>query len=122
MSLAQQVAAIEAENAALKARVAILEQRLALDEPEIAGIDYMIHYRLPRQQAEVLYRLVASNGRPVSREGIEAAITQRDHRADLSPNHVRVIIHHLRKAIGRDAIETIPRVGWRISPEFGRAA
>jgi DNA-binding response OmpR family regulator len=122
MSLATQVAALEAENAALKERLAILQQRLNLDEPEVAGLDLMIRYRLPRQQAETLRVLLAAKGRPVSRYGIEAAVTLRDHRAEPSRNFVSVLIHNLRKTLGPDAIETIEGIGWRISPNFRVAA
>lgn len=116
MTLSSQVAALEAENAALKARLAVLERGVGPED--FTGVEWMLRHRLPRQQAEVLQALLAARGRPVGRWALAAALTVRDHAADQSPKIVDVLLCKLRKRLGAGVIETVPGAGWRIDRKW----
>lgn len=116
-SLAAQVAALEAENAALKARLRLLEEGFGPED--MIGVDLMVRHRLPRQQAEILHALMAARGRPVSRWNLAATLTVRDHAIDHDVKIVDVLICKLRKKVGKGYIETIKGVGWRFNASAG---
>ena len=122
MSLAQQVAAMEAENAHLRAEVKILQDRLTMLEPDAEEVRLMVKHRLTRGEAALLTRLISAKPRAVDRYALEAAIPARDHAADRNVKIVDVLLCKLRKKLGRQVIETLPGIGWRINPQWQQQA
>jgi DNA-binding response OmpR family regulator len=118
MSLANMAAALEAENAALQAEVAMLRQRLAMAEPDSMEVQLMVEHRLTRGEAALLTRLISAKPRAVDRYTLEAAIPARDHAGDRNVKIVDVLLCKLRKKLGREVIQTLPGVGWRIAPDW----
>lgn len=122
MSLSAMAAALEEENARLQAEVQVLRLRLAVTELQTTDVELMLRHKLTRGEASVLATLIAADGRYVDRYRLEAAIPARDHSVDRNVKIVDVLLTGLRKKLGRNVVETMYGLGWRIGPEWRRAA
>ena len=68
---------------------------------------------LTKKEFDLLWLLIRSNGRVVSRETILSRLW--DYAADIETRTVDVHIRSLRKKIGEDVIETVVGVGYKFS-------
>ena len=118
MSLAAQVAALEAELQRKDALISLLVMRIEADGGEVAEVELMVRHRLTRGEASVLLALLSARPRTIDRYNLEAAIPARDHARDRNVRIVDVLVCRLRKKIGREVIETVPGRGWRIAPSW----
>lgn len=69
--------------------------------------------RLSRREFAILHALVDRPGRILSRAQLEERLY--GWQEDVESNAVEVHIHHLRAKLGRDAIQTVRGVGYRVA-------
>jgi two-component system, OmpR family, response regulator QseB len=69
--------------------------------------------RLSRREFSILHALVERPGRILSRAQLEERLY--GWQEDVESNAVEVHIHHLRAKLGRDAIQTVRGVGYRVA-------
>lgn len=68
--------------------------------------------RLPPKEHQILELLIQAGGRPVSRERLTRRLYGFDQ--DVDSNTLEVHVHGLRKLLGRDRIETVRGLGYRL--------
>lgn len=101
------------------AMIAILKGALAADGAELPDLSGAWEWGLTAQQSAVLGVLMRVYPHAVLSEDIGPRMPGRYHdREDVSPNAVSVAICYLRKALGRDSIQTRYGGGYRLSDAF----
>lgn len=83
--------------------------------------DVQRKWNLTRQRVEILMILYRARGRTVTHDFIHRNMAQcgfHTTRDDTLPELVKVQVCHLRRALGRDAIETVWGHGYALSPEM----
>lgn len=73
-------------------------------------------FRITRGPAWLLERLVTADGRLLRRGALKAAMRLAGEGRALDPAQIDAYADQVRLAIGADAIETVDRQGWRITP------
>ena len=79
------------------------------------------HWKLTPQRVEILMMLYRARGRTVAHDFIHRNMAQcgfHTTRDDTLPDLVKVQVCHLRRALGKDAIETVWGHGYALSPEM----
>ena len=72
---------------------------------------------LSTREFDLLHALMRSAGRVLSREQLEQQMYSWGH--EVESNAIEVHIHHLRRKLQADAIETVRGVGYRVNPQPG---
>lgn len=95
-----------------------LRERLRQRE-QVSGLslanELMGPWGLTRQQARLVEALVAGEGRVVSRASLGWAISPRPE--ELHEKHLDVVVCHVRRKLGRDAIRTFNGAGYAMPVE-----
>lgn len=106
---------------ALRDRVAELESELGLRRQAelmhaLALVGRELSDRRAPSASRILAALYAAKGRPVSTDNLmRAAPNKGYHEDERLRNIVSVYVYYLRKALGKDAIETVYGFGYRLS-------
>jgi DNA-binding response OmpR family regulator len=74
------------------------------------------HFGLQPQAAWLMSRLVAMNGRLMRREALIDNMPGNDRAHERGDKLIDVQMVRVRKALGRDAVETVHGVGWKLTP------
>ena len=69
------------------------------------------------REFDLLHALVRGTGRVLSREQLEQQMYSWGH--EVESNAIEVHIHHLRRKLQADAIQTVRGVGYRVNPQAG---
>jgi DNA-binding response OmpR family regulator len=69
------------------------------------------------REFDLLHALVRGGGRVLSREQLEQQMYSWGH--EVESNAIEVHIHHLRRKLQADAIQTVRGVGYRVNPQAG---
>jgi two-component system OmpR family response regulator/two-component system response regulator QseB len=69
------------------------------------------------REFDLLHALVRGGGRVLSREQLEQQMYSWGH--EVESNAIEVHIHHLRRKLNTDAIQTVRGVGYRVNPQAG---
>ena len=69
------------------------------------------------REFDLLHALVRGAGRVLSREQLEQQMYSWGH--EVESNAIEVHIHHLRRKLNADAIQTVRGVGYRVNPQAG---
>lgn len=114
----------------LAARLRALARRLGGGAPRVALADAVevdlaakavwaqgAPVELTAREWSILEALVLRAGRLVSRAELEAAVLGFD--SELSSNAIEVHIHKLRQKLGKNLIETVRGLGYRVAPPVG---
>lgn len=72
---------------------------------------------LSTREFDLLHALMRSAGRVLSREQLEQQMYSWGH--EVESNAIEVHIHHLRRKLQADAIQTVRGVGYRVNPQAG---
>ena len=72
---------------------------------------------LSTREFDLLHALMRSAGRVLSREQLEQQMYSWGH--EVESNAIEVHIHHLRRKLQADAIQTVRGVGYRVNPQPG---
>ncbi len=72
---------------------------------------------LSTREFDLLHALMRSTGRVLSREQLEQQMYSWGH--EVESNAIEVHIHHLRRKLQADAIQTVRGVGYRVNPQPG---
>ena len=72
---------------------------------------------LSTREFDLLHALMRSAGRVLSREQLEQQMYSWGH--EVESNAIEVHIHHLRRKLQADAIQTVRGVGYRANPQAG---
>lgn len=72
---------------------------------------------LSTREFDLLHALMRSAGRVLSREQLEQQMYSWGH--EVESNAIEVHIHHLRRKLQADAIQTVRGVGYRVKPQPG---
>ena len=64
-----------------------------------------------------MQELITQSGRVLSRDQLQQSLYGWDEGAE--SNAVEVHIHHLRRKLNTDAIQTVRGVGYRVNPQAG---
>lgn len=115
MSLADQVAALEAANVRLNAQLALYRERAG--EVDTVDVDLMVKHGLTGNCAALLRILIAHKPRAVSSISLDAELPMRNVASGRQLNSIRVLVCQLRKKLGADTIETTP-AGYRLNPKW----
>ena len=115
--------------AELQARIRVIQRRgsssstsrqikvgvLALDtdSPTMHMDSQQTH--LPRSEYQILLYLMKNPGRVATRQRLEEQLYGWDQ--GVESNALEVHIHHLRRRIGKDAIQTVRGIGYLLDPE-----
>jgi len=99
MSLAERIAQLEAENAYLRAELGLSRSIEQLDK-------LRADLRLSPHQAALLLTLADARGRPLTLEQLDERLPSVHGRPERDPSFVRVLVHQLRRHLGRDVVET----------------
>jgi DNA-binding response OmpR family regulator len=120
MTLADQVGLLEERLARSEAENVLLRQYLSLDDD--GALSLILAHKLTRQEASLLAKLMAERPDFVDRWALEAAIPSPSAYGARRNRIVDVLVCTVRKKVGADIIENKRGQGWRISPDFRRAA
>ncbi|TAH13940.1 MAG: DNA-binding response regulator [Curvibacter sp.] len=72
---------------------------------------------LSTREFDLLHALMRSAGRVLSREQLEQQMYSWGH--EVESNAIEVHIHHLRRKLQADVIQTVRGVGYRVNPQAG---
>jgi DNA-binding response OmpR family regulator len=100
----------------LAALCAYYEDILGLDEDQERVQALKAAFNLTNAPAWVLSRLVAADGRAFSKAALLDQLPRSLSGEDRSEKLIQVYMWRLRKALGADAFETVPRFGYRLTP------
>lgn len=96
---------------ALRHEIDRLMGREAYSIPAVHAIKTKL--RVSPAAARIIHKLFTEGGKPVHAEKLEAVACK--HPYEVSPELIKVYIHHIRAALGFDAIETVYRHGYRLT-------
>jgi len=108
---------LRAENTALREENKELRRQLAYEINLQIADRIRLAFGLTKQQGAILEALRGANGRAVSIETLEAFMEPtggRDPHGDID-NLVKVQIHRIRRAVGKEVIENVWGRGYRLS-------
>jgi DNA-binding response OmpR family regulator len=120
MNALAQVDYLRERVAELEAEVADLRRELRVEAEQHVIDALRRRYRLQPSRATIVALLYAAAPRAVAGWALLEAIPSRDRAHERSDAAVKVHVHFIRQALGREAIETAHGRGYRLS-EAGKA-
>lgn len=99
----------------LEEQIAWLKSELGLTQDTSAVHALRGRFKIDPQQARLLLTLYEAHGRTLTTVFLHEAISSREHTYGSKLVHVRVM--RLRKVLGKEAIETLYGLGYRLSAE-----